>query len=241
MIKDMREELKILEAFKLAGAVLETDRENPGDEFLKFGQVVPSQPRLIGRVKNSLRPHFLLSSGRHTRIFFQVSLALRYAQISEMVAERIYKFLERRELLSEIDVLIGPPMGALPVIYALQHLIHSPKIEAMYPERDRLDNFVLARGFDLKEKNVLFVDDVFTTGRALAKLRIACEKYAISRECAYNPLGAAFVIDRSHGGSLPLEVRAPALTIVSALRVPVEDCDESECESCEDGHPLIRI
>lgn len=241
------EEQQIYDAFWRAGAVFETDRATPGDDyFAKSGRrhvAIASQPSLLkdARFSKNLRPHFLLRSGRHTKTFFQVSLALRFYHISEMVAMRLCRLIEERGLLDKIDVILGPPMGALPVVYALQHCIRSPKIEAAYLERDWRGNFALGRGFNISEKQVLFIDDVLTSGGAVAKARDACEAFCIERQTSYFSLGIAVVLDRSPVASPSMEIRAPTLAVMSALKYPVEDWDEYSCPPCAEGHPLYKL
>src|SRR4030067_244285 len=48
------------------------------------------------------------------------------------------------------DVALGPPVGALAVVTALQHTMDSTKIEAMYLDRDPGGTFRLGRGFQLQ-------------------------------------------------------------------------------------------
>ena len=94
--------------------------------------------------------HFLLPSGKHTNVYIQVSLGLRYVGTSKAVGFQLYKCLRETGLLEQIDVLIGPPVGALAVVTALQYAIDSAKIEAMYLDRDPEGTFRLGRGFQLQ-------------------------------------------------------------------------------------------
>ena len=232
-------ERKIYEAIRETGAIFTMDADCP--PLPVTATVVRSQPRLFSReIRTSLPPHFLLASGRHTAKFFQMSLALRYSHVSYLIAQRIKDLLEKAGLLKEIEVLLGPPMGSLPLIYALHQLIDSPHLEAMYLERAR-KGFRLGRGFDISGKQVLCVDDVLTSGGSITQARLACEEFCRAHEVGYFPMGIAVALNRSPASALPLAVRAPALTIVSALEYPVEDWSAEECQPCADGHPLVKI
>jgi len=233
-------ERKIYEAIRETGAIFAMDADCPPLPITTT--VIRSQPALFpGKVRTNLPPHFLLASGRHTAKFFQMSLALRYSHVSYLIAQKIKDQLERVGLLKEIEVLLGPPMGSLPLIYALHQLIDSPSLEAMYLERTTRRGFRLSRGFDISGKQVLWVDDVFTSGGAITQARLACEEFCKAYEVGYFPRGIAVALNRSPTSALPLAVRAPALTIVSALEYPVEDWSTEECPPCADGHPLVKI
>lgn len=197
--------------------------------------------------KTHLPAHFLLASGRHAEAFLLMRLALRFAHVSYRIATRIKEKLTEEKLLSEIEVIVGPAMGALPLIYAILHVINRPNVEAIYAEKcgkdpeDNKDRFRLAGGFSVSEKRVFIVDDVGTTFGSVKGTLDACEQFCIAHETGYFPLGVGVGVNRSAASSPHLNVRAPALTIVSALTLPIEDCAPHECQPCRDGHPLVKI
>lgn len=234
-------ERKIYEAIRGTGAIFTMNADCPPLPIT--AKVIHSQPNLFsGKIKPNLPPHYLLASEeRHTAVFFQMSLALRYAHVSYLIAQRIKDQLEKAGLLKEVEVILGPPMGSLPLIYALHQLIDSPILEAMYLERMPGKGFRLGRGFDISGKQVLVVDDVFTSGGSITQARLACEEFCKAHEVGYFLRGVAVALNRSRASTLPLAIRAPALTIVSALLYPVEDWGAEECQPCADGHPLVRI
>jgi len=184
--------------------------------------------------------HFLLPSGRHTNVFIQLSLALRYVSTCQAVGFQLYKRLQTAGLLDQIDVLLGPPVGALAVVTALQYTIDSAKIEAMYLDRTPEGGFRLGRGFQLHGKRVLLVDDVFTTGGSLRKAIVACNAAVQpdGEECTF--VGAAVVLNRA---SDPEAFRLATVTmpIVSAVHYPLQDWEPSHCPYCAREVPLFIV
>jgi len=192
-------------------------------------------------VEEHCEGHFLLPSGKHTNVFIQVSLGLRYVGASKAAGFQLYKLLREAGLLDQIDVIIGPPVGALAVVTALQYTIDSAKIEAMYLDRDAGGSFRLGRGFQLQGgKRILLVDDVFTTGGSLRKAIAACNDAvrAYGEQC--NFVGAAVVLNRVSDPEV-FRLATVTMPIIAAVNYPLRDWDAATCPYCARHIPLFAV
>jgi len=135
-----------------------------------------------------LEGHFILSSGRRSRVFLQKMFVFmdpeRTSRLCAALAARV------RERFGAIDVVVSPAVGGIvPGYETARHL----GALAMFVEREN-GIFQLRRGFRLPAgARVLVVEDIVTTGVSLRECVAA-----IAGEPA-NVIGAACLIDRSGG------------------------------------------
>jgi orotate phosphoribosyltransferase len=137
-----------------------------------------------------LEGHFILSSGRHSPVFFQKAFVFMDPQRTERLCRALAE--KARAAFGPIDVVVAPAVGAIIPGYEVARALGA---KSMFVERED-GHFRLRRGFQIAPgERVLMVEDVVTTGLS-------------SREClaalARQPgeiVGAACLIDRSGGAA----------------------------------------
>lgn len=147
-----------------------------------------------------LEGHFILSSGRHSRVYLEKARVFMYpdraARLCAALALKV-----RAALKEQVTCIVSPAVGAIVPGYETARAMGLP---AMFAERVE-GKFALRRGFKLEPgEPVLMVEDIVTTGLS-------------SRECLEairahggRPVAAACIIDRS-GGTADIGVPLIAL------------------------------
>ena len=131
--------------------------------------------------------HFILSSGKRSGTYCQCSKLFIDPETSNTIGSALANKIESK-INGKIDYVVAPALGGILVGYEVARCLNSKTI---FFERTN-EEFELRRGFEIEQnKNVLFVEDVITTGKS----SIEClEKL---NNMNINILGIACIVDRS--------------------------------------------
>jgi orotate phosphoribosyltransferase len=178
----------------------------------------------LERIGAVLRGHFLLTSGRHSAVYFEKFRLLEQPALLERLVSAMLANLPR-EAVAEVQVVVGPTLGGMIVAYETARQLGR---RALYAEREG-EGRAFRRGGTLEpDTPALVVDDVLTTGTSIREVLALLEGYQAQ------VLGIGVLIDRSES---PLAFGAP---LASALRLPAETYAPDECPLCQQGMPLTK-
>lgn len=164
-----------------------------------------------------LKGHFLLTSGRHSNRYLQCAKVFQNTKYSELLC----KELAEKFAGKQIDLVIGPAMGAVQMAYEVSRHIGCPNY---FAERED-GKLTLRRGFQIEPgQNVLIVEDVVTTGGSVK------EVIKIAEDAGANIVGVGVVVDRT-GGTIDL-----GYPVQSVISMKVESWEADECPLCKEGH-----
>lgn len=165
--------------------------------------------------------HFLLTSGRHSDKYLQCARIFQYTKYSE----ELCKILAGKFKDSEIDIVIGPAIGAIQMAYEVSRHLGVKNIFA-----ERQDGaMTLRRGFSIeKGQKVLVVEDVITTGGSVK------EVIEVVNGCGGDIVGVGVIVDRS-GGKVDFGTR-----LESVISMEVQSYSPEQCPLCKENIPIIK-
>ncbi|MHB1688127.1 MAG: orotate phosphoribosyltransferase [Ignavibacteriaceae bacterium] len=168
-----------------------------------------------------LEGHFLLTSGRHSNVYFQCAKVLQYPEYNEMLSSIIAGTFKS----FEIDTVIAPAIGGIVVGQEVARQLNKRFIFAEREEKA----LILRRGFSLKEgEKVLVCEDVVTTGGSVFEvIDIVKKNNAVVQ-------GVGFIVDRSNG---KVSFGFPQM---SAMKIDAISFPADECGFCKKGIPLVK-
>ncbi|MBQ3076945.1 MAG: orotate phosphoribosyltransferase [Clostridia bacterium] len=163
-----------------------------------------------------LEGHFLLTSGRHSDRYLQCARVFQDAKYAEPLCAQVAAHFEGEQ----IDVVIGPAMGAVQMAYEVARCIGCRNF---FAEREE-GKLTLRRGFAVTPgMRVLVVEDVVTTGGS------AREVIEIVKAAGGVVVGVGSIVDRT-GGKMDFGVPFHA-----ALSMEVTSWEAEECPLCKAG------
>jgi orotate phosphoribosyltransferase len=168
-----------------------------------------------------LRGHFLLTSGRHSNVYFQCAKVLQYPEY----AEKICALITEHYKPFEIDTVISPAIGG---IIVGQEVARQLNKRSIFAERED-KTLSLRRGFSLEwGERVLICEDVVTTGGSVF------EVIEIAKSSGAEIAGIGFIVDRSNG---KVNFGFPKF---STVKLDAVSFSPEECELCKKGVELVK-
>lgn len=163
--------------------------------------------------------HFVLNSGLHSRYYFQKFRILENPDATSKLC-RLIAAEYRNE---NIEWVIGPTTGGIVIAFEVARQMG---IRTGFAE-ERDGRRVVGRGFEIRDRRILVVDDVMTTGKSIIETLDAV------RDKGGVVAGVAVLIDRC-GVPLPFEY-------YSVYRKVVENFEPANCPLCQKNVPLSRL
>lgn len=133
-----------------------------------------------------LNGHFVLTSGLHSRQYFQCARVLQYPQHAERLCRPIAGHFQNRN----VQTVIAPAVGGILVAHEVARALH---VRSIFAERQE-GKMTLRRNFEIQPgENILVVEDVVTTGGSV------CEVITLVKALGGRPVGVGCIVDRSGG------------------------------------------
>ena len=146
--------------------------------------------KILRETNALMKGHFILSSGLHSAEYLQCSKLTMYPKKLEALSQVLAKKI--LDKYNDFDLVASPAIGGIIVGYEVSRALNKPNI---FVERVN-QIFELRRGFSVKNKKILVVEDVITTGKS----SLECAACLIDEGAEV--IGYSSLIDRSDGRSL---------------------------------------
>ncbi len=169
-----------------------------------------------------LKGHFLLTSGRHSPVYWEKARVLQFPEYTEKLCAMIAGHFRE----SGIQVVAGPTTPGIILSYETARQLG---VRGIFAEKDDSGDRVFRRGFTIDPgEKVLVVDDIMTTGGSIRDVVAVVEK------SGGKVAGIGVLVDRS-GGKTDFGFPFYACHTTEAVTYPPD-----ECPLCAEGLPLVK-
>ena len=169
-----------------------------------------------------LKGHFLLTSGRHSPVYWEKARVLQYPEYTEKLCTMIAGHFRS----SNISVVAGPTTPGIILAYETARQLG---IRSIFAEKGETGGRVFRRGFHINPgEPVLIVDDIFTTGGSIRDVIEAV------RQHGGKVAGIGVLVDRSTG---KVDFGVP---FFSCHRENIETYEANNCPLCAQGIPIVK-
>jgi orotate phosphoribosyltransferase len=169
-----------------------------------------------------LEGHFLLTSGRHSPVYWEKFKVLQFpdytAQLCGMIADHFRQ--------QKVQLVAGPTTGGIILAFEVARQLG---VRGIFAEKKGEGERAFRRGFTVKAgERVLVVDDILTTGGSIREVMAAVKR--LGGEI----IGIGVLVDRSEQD---MDFGVP---LFSCLRSETITYSPEDCPLCADGVPLTR-
>ena len=150
-----------------------------------------------------LEGHFILTSGRHSSMYFQCAKVLQHPEYLHKFSKEIVNHFQD----INIDIVISPAVGGIVLGTEIGRQLNK---QTVFAEREQ-GVMTLRRGFEIfSDSNVLVVEDVITTGGSVK------EVIELVKSSGAEVAGVGVLVDRS-GGKVKLHEKQFCVTELEAV------------------------
>ncbi len=169
-----------------------------------------------------LKGHFLLTSGRHSPVYWEKFKVLQYPNHTQQLCHLIANHFRKQE----IQVVAGPTTGGIILAFEVARQLG---VRGIFAEKQGEKERAFRRGFGIDPgEKVLIVDDILTTGSSIREVMAAVKSQG------GEIIGIGVLVDRSEQ---KLDFGVP---LFSCLRSETITYSPQDCPLCAAKIPLVK-
>ena len=169
-----------------------------------------------------LEGHFLLTSGKHSPVYWEKFQVLQYPEYTQKLCSMIAGHFKGKGA----QLVAGPTTGGIIIAFEVGRQMN---LRAIFAEREGAGR-AFRRGFRISPgEKVLIVDDVMTTGDSVQQ--VINEVKRLEGDI----VGIGIMVDRSQG---KVDFGIPLFACYTATAAPTYSPDN--CPQCKQGIPLVK-
>jgi orotate phosphoribosyltransferase len=169
-----------------------------------------------------LEGHFLLTSGRHSPVYWEKFKVLQFPDYTQQLCKMIADHFRQQK----IQLVAGPTTGGIILAFEVARQLG---VRGIFAEKAGTEERAFRRGFTVNpSERVLIVDDILTTGSSIREVMAAV------KGLGGIVVGIGVLVDRSEQ---KIDFGVP---LFSCLRSETITYSPEDCPLCAAKIPLVR-
>ncbi|MDP6100238.1 MAG: orotate phosphoribosyltransferase [Dehalococcoidia bacterium] len=173
-----------------------------------------------------LEGHFLLTSGRHSPVYWEKMRVLQQPRLTTRLCRPItYHFRDQG-----VEVVVGPTLGGVPLAFEVARQLG---VRSAYADREGEERTIRGGQLLAPGEKALIIDDILTTGGSLRHMVDAVEKVGA------RVVGIAVIVDRRLG--VDTQFTLGGTPVFATHRSPAPSYPPEKCPLCKASVPLEKL
>ncbi|MDP6510487.1 MAG: orotate phosphoribosyltransferase [Dehalococcoidia bacterium] len=182
--------------------------------------------RIFRQAGAVLEGHFLLTSGRHSPVYWEKMRVLQQPRLTTRLCRPITHHFRNQG----VEVVVGPTMGGVPLAFEVARQLG---VRSAYADREGDGRIIRGGQLLAPGEKVLIIDDILTTGGSLRHMVDAVDRVGAK------VVGIAVIVDRRPGGDTQFTVGDTP--VFASHRSPAPSYPPEECPLCKTAVPLEKL
>lgn len=178
--------------------------------------------------------HVVYNSRKHGSAYVNKDAIYAYPEaVSQLCRYIAHRFYHKDQTENLVEVVVAPAVGGISLSsWTAYHLgkMSTSIVQALYADKEG-DGFVLKRGYGerVKDKRVLVVEDILTTGGSVRKV------VEVVRSAGGNVIGVCALVNR---GGVTVEQVGGVPRFEVLLHLSMDSFEAEACPYCRSGVPI---
>ncbi len=171
-----------------------------------------------------LKGHILLTSGKHSDIYFEKIKLIENPKILNKIVDKLVELIKSKNI--DFDYVVSPAFGAIAIGF-----LAALKLDKKFAFTQREGEImVLRNGFnEIAGKKIIIIEDIVTTGGSIFEVYECLKNYSVLVQ------GCFVLLDRSNK-----KIEIDGKEIFSLAKVDTQIFEPEHCPLCKQNIPITK-
>ncbi|GEM_PF-4089613 len=220
----------------------------------RYFEVLQAYEAYLDRRKTG--KHYAFKSKKiHTDVFYDMKRALQFRHVCELSVLMLLSGLREAGVLNQINLIMGPERGAVPLLYAIEPYLPSRDVRIVIAQKSGIEQnlWQLPQGSVFQaDDRALYLDDTWRRGDTFKEVQRVCNEEALHTKRSTRIEGSDEIASEVTVVAIGVCVNRaatcwsprrfmPSISWVENIHDPLEAYPEDNCPWCKENVPVESV